>query len=188
MVLKKGVRAGDIISRINGELINDWTSDEVGVKHLKGPKGTQVTITIRRAISLSRSEMTITRAEIPTNSVRYAFMLTPDTGYIHSCGVHAHNEPRLSSPRSKSSRSRGMKKLPSTSGQPWRRPDSAVDIADVFLDRWQKVVRQCGGRTASSDQDFLAPGNGPIRRAAGAAAIVISPPRRPKSSRGRSRP
>jgi carboxyl-terminal processing protease len=40
---KKGLRAGDVIFRIEGDAIDDWTSDEV-VNHLRGPKGTSVTL------------------------------------------------------------------------------------------------------------------------------------------------
>jgi carboxyl-terminal processing protease len=39
--LKRGLRAGDVITRVNGESIDDWTQDEV-VDHLRGPRGTTV--------------------------------------------------------------------------------------------------------------------------------------------------
>jgi len=44
---RQGLRAGDVITRIEGEPIDDWTSDDV-VSHLKGPRGTTVNITIDR--------------------------------------------------------------------------------------------------------------------------------------------
>ena len=57
------------------------TLDEA-VQKLKGPKGTQVTITIVRRGLAEPLEMTVTRAEIPQTTVRQAYMLTPETGYI----------------------------------------------------------------------------------------------------------
>ena len=79
---KMGVRAGDIISAIeDDEIKEDASTDEV-VKKLRGPKGSQVTITIRRPGLDEPIRMTITRAEIPTLSVPYAFLVAPETGYI----------------------------------------------------------------------------------------------------------
>lgn len=66
---KLGIRAGDIITHIeNEEIKEDVTTDDV-VRKLRGPKGSQVTITIRRAGIDEPLRMTITRAEIPTFSV-----------------------------------------------------------------------------------------------------------------------
>ena len=63
---KLGIRAGDVITHIESEEIKeDVTTDEV-VRKLRGPKGSQVTITIRRAGIDEPIRMTITRAEIPT--------------------------------------------------------------------------------------------------------------------------
>jgi carboxyl-terminal processing protease len=156
---KKGLRAGDIITRINGEPIDDWTSDEA-VRHLKGPKGTQVTITIRRAGLSEPIEMTITRAEIPTNSVRYAFMLGSDTGYIH-LAEFTHTSSREVVAAIERLEKQGMKKLLfDLRGNPGGVLDQAVDVADLFLKKKEKIV-YTRGRTASSAQDFYAPGNGP---------------------------
>ena len=52
---KMGVRAGDIISAIEDEEFKDDVSTDDVVRKLRGPKGTQVTITIRRPESTSRS-------------------------------------------------------------------------------------------------------------------------------------
>ncbi len=178
---KKGLRAGDIITRINGEPIDDWTSDEV-VGHLKGPKGTQVTITIRRAGFREPIEMTITRAEIPTNSVRYAFMLTPEVGYIHLAEFTHTSSGEVVTAISRLE-GQGMKKLIfDLRGNPGGVLDQAVDIADIFLKKREKIV-YTRGRTSSSDQDFYAPGNGPhyagplvllVNRGSASASEIVS--------------
>jgi carboxyl-terminal processing protease len=178
---KKGLRAGDIITRINGEPIDDWTSDEV-VRHLKGPKGTQVTITIRRAGFAEPIEMTITRAEIPTNSIRYAFMLSSDVGYIH-LAEFTHTSSRELVSAIDRLKQQGMKKLLfDLRGNPGGVLDQAVDIADVFLKKKEKIV-YTRGRTSSSDQDFYAPGNGPhfdgplvllVNRGSASASEIVS--------------
>jgi carboxyl-terminal processing protease len=76
-----GIRAGDIIDMVEGQRIDDLPVDAV-VKKLKGPKGTQVHITIIRPGLGEPLQMTVTRAEIPTNSVSFTFMLEPGIGYI----------------------------------------------------------------------------------------------------------
>jgi len=175
------LRAGDIITRINGEPIDDWSSDEV-VRHLKGPKGTQVTITIRRAGFSEPIEMTITRAEIPTNSIRYAFMLTQEVGYIY-LAEFTHTSSRELVSAIDRLKQQGMKKLLfDLRGNPGGVLDQAVDIADVFLKKKEKIV-YTRGRTASSDQDFYAPGNGPhfdgplvllVNRGSASASEIVS--------------
>lgn len=76
-----GVRAGDIISRIENEDARGLTVDEA-VKKLKGPKGTSVHITITRQGYDTPLEFTIIRDEVRLHAVPYSFMAAPKTGYI----------------------------------------------------------------------------------------------------------
>ena len=90
---KMGIRAGDIITHIGDEELKDDVTTEDVVRKLRGPKGTHVTITIRRVGFDEPIRMTITRAEIPTKSVRYAFMLEPGRRLHHAVRLHAHLQP-----------------------------------------------------------------------------------------------
>ncbi len=157
---KLGIRAGDIITHIEDEeLKEDVSTDEV-VRKLRGPKGTQVTITIRRAGIDEPIRMTITRAEIPTRAVPYAFMITPDTGYIFLRDF-THTSSRELASAIENLEKQGMQKLMlDLRGNPGGVLDQAVDISDIFLEKGAKVV-YTRGRTASSAQDFFAPGEGP---------------------------
>ena len=76
-----GLRAGDVISTIEGEPTSTMTLDEA-VRKLKGPKDTQVNVHITRRGLKEPLKLSITRAEIPQNTVRYAYMIAPETGYI----------------------------------------------------------------------------------------------------------
>lgn len=78
---RKGLRANDVITRIEGEPIDDWTSDEV-VSHLKGPRGTTVNITIERPGIREPIDINIERDEIPLITVPYAFHVRPGIGYV----------------------------------------------------------------------------------------------------------
>lgn len=78
---KAGVRPGDYLREIDGKSTEGWTSTQA-VQKLRGDKGTAVEVAIQRAGSPDLLRITLTRAEIPTNSVYYSFMLTPTTGFI----------------------------------------------------------------------------------------------------------
>src|SRR6476469_924720 len=156
---KLGIRAGDIITHIeNEEIKEDVTTDDV-VRKLRGPKGSQVTITIRRAGIDEPLRMTITRAEIPTYSVRYAFMMTPEVGYLLLADF-THTSSRELKTAIEKLQKQGMKKLLlDLRGNPGGVLDQSVDVADVFLERGSKIV-YTRGRTSSSAQDYGAPGDG----------------------------
>jgi len=156
---KLGIRAGDVITHIEDEEIKeDVTTDEV-VRKLRGPKGSQVTITIRRAGIDEPLRMTITRAEIPTFSVRYAFMMTPEVGYIFLADF-THTSSRELKSAIERLEKQGMKKLLlDLRGNPGGVLEQSVDVADVFLEKGSKIV-YTRGRTSSSAQDYLAPGDG----------------------------
>ncbi|HEY6065411.1 MAG TPA: S41 family peptidase [Thermoanaerobaculia bacterium] len=156
---KLGIRAGDVITHIEDEEIKeDVTTDEV-VRKLRGPKGSQVTITIRRAGIDEPLKMTITRAEIPTYSVRYAFMLTPEVGYMLLADF-THTSSRELKGAIERLDKQGMKKLLlDLRGNPGGVLEQSVDVADVFLEHGSKIV-YTRGRTSSSAQDYVAPGDG----------------------------
>jgi carboxyl-terminal processing protease len=151
-----GIRAGDIIDRVEGKPIDDLAVDAV-VKKLKGPKGTKVRITIVRPGLPEPLQMTVTRAEIPTNSVSFAFMLDDETGYIRLKDFTQTSSQELSEHWEKLAK-QGMKRLIfDLRGNPGGLLDQAINVSDFFVKKGEKVV-STRGRTASSEQSFAAPG------------------------------
>ncbi len=78
---RAGLQAGDVIFKVNGESIDDWTLDEV-ISRLKGPAGTKVHITVKRPGVEKPLEIDVERAEIKTYTINYSFRLKNDIGYI----------------------------------------------------------------------------------------------------------
>ena len=76
-----GVRSGDIIKEIDGTSTDGMTSNSA-LQKLRGEKGTLVELAIQRAGLTELLRFSIARAEVPTNSVYYSFMLNPTTGLI----------------------------------------------------------------------------------------------------------
>ncbi len=79
---KAGIRPGDYIREIDGKSIDGWTNEQA-VQKLRGEKGTVVEVQIQRPGFPEPFRFSLTRGEIPANSVYYSFMLTPTTGFIH---------------------------------------------------------------------------------------------------------
>ncbi|MEO8431253.1 MAG: S41 family peptidase [Acidobacteriota bacterium] len=156
---RMGVRAGDVLTRIGGEEIREDTStDEISAR-LRGSLGTSVRVTLRRPGMADPIHLVIPRAEIPTLSVPYAFMLNADTGYILLRDFTQTSGREVTAALEKLQKL-GMKKLVfDLRGNPGGVLDQAVNVADVFLSRGERVV-YTRGRTPSSAQDFYAPGEG----------------------------
>jgi carboxyl-terminal processing protease len=80
---KVGIKAGDKIVKVDtavacGKHVNNkWVFD-----HLRGPKGTKVSILIKRGKNPELLEFNITRDKIPMNSINVFFMADKNTGYI----------------------------------------------------------------------------------------------------------
>jgi carboxyl-terminal processing protease len=151
-----GIRAGDIIDLVEGEPIDDLPIDAV-VKKLKGPKGTTVKITIVRPGLGEPLQMTVTRAEIPTNSVSFAFMVEPEVGYIRLKDFTHTSAPEVAEAWAKLEK-QGMKKLVfDLRANPGGLLDQAIAVSDFLLRKGEKVVIT-RGRPANSEQIFTAPG------------------------------
>jgi carboxyl-terminal processing protease len=155
---QKGLRAGDVISAVEAELTEELTLDEV-VDRVRGPEGTSVRLTIDRPGLNDTFDVEITRARIPTNSVRYAFMVAPDTGYIRLSEFN-NTSTREVSDAIESLSAQGMKRLVlDLRNNPGGTLDAAIGVSDVFLRPGQLIVTT-RGRTADSVSTLSAPGHG----------------------------
>ncbi len=154
----KGLRAGDVIAKVEGEATDNLTLDEV-VDRVRGPEGSSVHLTIERPGLKEPLEIQIDRTRIPTNSVRFAFMLRPDIGYIRlsefsNTSVHEVREAI------RDLESQGMTQLVfDLRNNPGGGLEAAVGVADTFL-RPGQVIVTTKGRKPENDQVFRAPGRG----------------------------
>jgi carboxyl-terminal processing protease len=78
---KAGIKAGDRIVKIEGEITKDITLSDA-VKQLRGDPGTDVNITVLREDEFKILEFTITREVIHVEDVKYTQILKDDVGYI----------------------------------------------------------------------------------------------------------
>ena len=151
-----GIRAGDVISEVEGTATEDLPLDDV-VKRLKGPKGTTVNIKIMRVGIKEPIPLAIVRAAIPTNSISNVLMLKPGVGYIRIKDFTSTTVRELGEAVDKLEE-QGMQRLVLDLRQnPGGLLDAAVGVSDHFLDKGQMVV-YTKGRTSDSAQEYLAPG------------------------------
>lgn len=80
---KAGIIAGDRIVMANDTLfVGKKITNEVAMHTLKGPKGSKVTIRVKRFGEKKLLPFTITRGDIPQNTIDAAYMMDKDFGYV----------------------------------------------------------------------------------------------------------
>ncbi|MCS7312072.1 MAG: S41 family peptidase [Acidobacteria bacterium] len=78
---KAGLRAGDVITEINGESTKGQPLDDL-IRKLRGPKNTEVRLTVVREGYDAPFSVTLVRDEIPLVSVVNAFVTSDGIGYL----------------------------------------------------------------------------------------------------------
>ncbi len=151
---RMGIQAGDIIITIEDEPTESMNIDDA-VRRLKGPKGTQVRIQIVRPGLADPLEMSITRDEIPQNTVRYVYMIDPRTGYLAISDFNRGTGREVAEAIEKL-KSMGMKRLLlDLRYNGGGLLDQAIEVADQFLPAGAEIV-MTRGRTRDSFQEFKA--------------------------------
>ncbi len=151
---RMGIQAGDIIITIEDEPTESMNIDEA-VRRLKGPKGTQVRIQIVRPGLDEPLEMSITRDEIPQNTVRYVYMIDDRTGYLAISDFNRGTGREVAEAIERL-KSEGMQRLLlDLRYNGGGLLDQAIEVADQFLPEGSEIV-VTHGRTRDSHQEFAA--------------------------------
>jgi len=168
---KIGIRAGDVITAINGETVDDtWETRRVS-ERVRGPKGSTVRLTLHRPGVAEPIALTVGRDEIPQNSVRHAFLLGNGVGYIQLAEFTQTSAAETERAIERLSRE-GMKSLLfDLRGNPGGVLGPALEIADVFLEKNQMIVTT-RGRIASADHDYRAAGR--AKRFVGPLVVLVN--------------
>ena len=151
---KKGLRRGDIIAKIGEADAKGWTSDQA-VKKLKGPKGTTVDIAIKRRGYDGLIDMTVERDEVNITTVRAAFMMDKETGYVKLDQFTETSDRELGEALRRLSTG-GMKRLVfDLRDNPGGALDQAIRVSNRFLPRGDLIV-YTRGRVPNANQDYRA--------------------------------
>lgn len=134
-----GIQSGDKIIKVDDKLLAGIgvTSPDV-MKALKGPKGTEVKVTVLRREK--EIEYKIIRDKIPQYSVDVAYMVDDETGYIKVNRFSATTFEEFHTSLKKL-KDKGMTKLVlDLQGNPGGYMNMAIDMADDFLTAGKKIV------------------------------------------------
>jgi carboxyl-terminal processing protease len=149
-----GLHSGDVIVTIDGESSSGLTVDEAA-KRLRGPEGTSVKLTVRREGSEEEQDYTLTRREIVTKSVPYAFVVGKDVGYVRLANFSETSGDEVREALG-SLRARGARRFVlDVRMNPGGLLTEAVDVAEQFVPKGKLVV-YTRGRAKNQDQRFYA--------------------------------
>jgi len=152
---KAGIKAGDRIIKVDGKETRDLRQ---AVKLIRGPKGTQVVITISREESKTPIDFKIIRDIIPVESVK-ATMLKPGYGYVWVTNFRENTTEDLVAALDKlQSNGKPLKGLIlDLRDDPGGLLDQAIEVSDLFLEKG--TILTIKGREEKNNQVFKATPN-----------------------------
>jgi len=149
-----GIKPGDLITAIDGKSTRGMVVYDA-VKLLRGPKGSNVTITFTREGEWSR-DITLTRDVIHIKSVKYKF-LEEGIGYIKVSQFQENVSDELRSALSKLEINNGgtLRGLVlDLRNNPGGLLDEAIEVTDEFIDKG--LIVSVRGRTSNQSKEYYA--------------------------------
>ena len=138
---KVGIHPGDVIAAVDGKATDNLSTSEVA-DLLKGPKGTQVRITILREGAPKPMEFTVTRDEIPRYSVDLHFLIRPGIGYLHVTGFQETTDKEVQDALDQFGELKGL--ILDLRQNPGGLLSEGVGVADKFLPKGAVIVSHRG--------------------------------------------
>lgn len=150
-----GLQSGDKIIKVNDTIIAGIGLSNRDVQtHLKGPKGTEVKIEVLRKNVSKPIVFNIVRDKIPQFSVDASYMLDHEIGYI-KVSRFAQTTYTEVKEAMKKLQGEGMKKLIlDLQGNPGGYMDQAINIADEFLPKGERIVFTKGQEEKYNENAF----------------------------------
>ena len=156
---RAGIIDGDKIIAINGENVAGIGIRRTDVpKKLRGPKGTEVTVDIRRRGYSELLTFRIVRDKIPLYSIDAAYKVTDGIGYIKLSRFSASSKKEFDDALQKLKKEGVTDLILDLTGNGGGYMDTAIQLANEFLDRGQLIVYTEGENTPR--RDFHAWSNG----------------------------
>jgi len=147
-----GMRSGDQIVKIDGKSAAGLSIDDAADR-LRGPEGTQVTVTVRREGEQEERDVTLERKIIVTHSVPYSFMVGKDVGYVRLSSFAENSGAEVRGALERLRKVGAKSAVLDLRQDPGGLLEQAVDVAGQFLPKGTQVV-QTRGRMRGQDQRY----------------------------------
>lgn len=138
---KMGMLAGDRIISVNGESIVGGTLTAEGIRSkIRGEKGTKVRIGVKRNTSKKTLTFTITRDDIPMNTIDVSYMLDDKTGYIKIAQFGKNTYDEFFAALSKLKKDGASRYIVDLRGNPGGYMEMAILMVNEFLEQGELIV------------------------------------------------
>jgi carboxyl-terminal processing protease len=153
---RAGLRYGDHFVAVNGQDTSTWTSDRVR-NLLLGPRGTQVTVTVKRLGVAQPITTTITRDGIWLPSIPNIYLVKPGIGYMGLTRNFQATTARELTQALAELREKGAESfILDLRGNGGGYLEQAIRVCDMLLQRGQTIVTVRGRPGRNFDQDAIA--------------------------------
>ena len=147
-----GVLAGDRIIMVNDSIIAGVKMKNSDIqKRLRGKKGTQVTIKVKRAGVKELITFRITRDNIPLHSIDACYMMDEHTGYLRISRFGAKTYDEMMDALKKLTKQGMTQLIMDLSDNGGGYLNAATDMCNEFLDRGQLLVYTEGENSPRSE-------------------------------------
>jgi carboxyl-terminal processing protease len=147
---RMGIMAGDRIIEIDGESTEGFSLNDA-VERMRGPKGTQVKLTVARGRDFRRIEYNVTRDKIELKSVPYSFVGADGVAYIRVSQFAEETTHDLSQALASAQGARGL--ILDLRSNPGGLLTQAVEVSEQFIPQGKLIV-ETRGRQRSQNRGF----------------------------------
>ncbi len=158
--MKAGIESGDIITKVNSDIIKDKNLDEI-IKNIKGLPGTKVNITVKREGISEEISYNIERAPVKIDSTEFVLMKESNIGYLRIKTFGGDTSQDVKKALTFFNTNKTDKLIIDLRFNPGGLLTAAVEISDFFLDKDQTVV-STKGRSDGGKENFFKAVSSPI--------------------------
>ena len=149
---KAGILEGDQIIKVNGILTKDLGYEKT-VQQIRGPRGTEVILTIRREGESKLLDFTLVREEIKIENVTYSGLVREGIGYILLNRFSKYAAPEVTQAIEKLKGQNCKSLILDLRSNPGGMLEAAVEVSELFLPKHATIV-STRGRSPETDQVF----------------------------------
>ncbi len=149
---RAGIVSGDRIIEIDGKETYDMNMEDAA-KLIRGPRGTEITLTIKRTGISDLQDYVLVREDIKLNDVFYTGMLNESTGYIRLTRFSKNSAKEIEKSILELTEKNMTGMILDLRDNPGGLLSAAIDILDLFIDK-NEVLVWTDGKTKRANRIY----------------------------------